>query len=178
MTDQVTLRALRTSDAPAVLAAFESDSQMQRQGTVRNLAEAQVYTDRLVGPDCATHAIAIVDSQDVVIGLIGINVDEKNLNGWFWYWIHAAYRGRGLTSRAATAVANWALSDGGLQRLELGHRANNPASARVASAAGFIHEGTERAKFVIDGRRVDVLTYGRLATDPWPEASTELILMP
>lgn len=69
-------------------------------------------------------------------------------------------------------VANWALSTGGLERLELGHRMDNPLSGNVAAAAGFIHEGRERGKFLIDGQRVDVLTYGRLRTDPWPPANS------
>jgi RimJ/RimL family protein N-acetyltransferase len=56
----------------------------------------------------------------------------------------------------------------GLERLELGHRVDNPASGAVARAAGFLHEGTEREKFLIGGERVDVLSYGRLATDPAP----------
>jgi RimJ/RimL family protein N-acetyltransferase len=45
---------------------------------------------------------------------------------------------------------------------------NNPASGAVAAAAGFVKEGTEREKSLVDGQRVDVDTYGRLATDPWP----------
>ena len=76
-------------------------------------------------------------------------------------------------ARAAATVANRALRPGeeggfGLERLELGHRVNNPASGAVARAAGFVHEGTERAKFLIDGERIDVLTYGRLRSDPFP----------
>ena len=63
---------------------------------------------------------------------------------------------------------NWALTSGGLYRLELGHRLNNPASRGVALAAGFIQEGIEREKFLIDGQRIDVVTYGRLASDPIP----------
>ncbi len=45
---------------------------------------------------------------------------------------------------------------------------NNPASAGVAAAAGFVREGVERGKFLIDGERIDVVTYGRLRSDPWP----------
>lgn len=62
-----------------------------------------------------------------------------------------------------SAAGGW-----GLDRLELGHRMNNPASGAVARAAGFVQEGTERGKFLIDGERVDVLTYGRLRSDPGP----------
>lgn len=60
------------------------------------------------------------------------------------------------------------LTSGGLHRLELGHRVNNPASRGVALAAGFVQEGVEREKFLIDGQRIDVVTYGRLASDPTP----------
>ena len=81
----------------------------------------------------------------------------------------ARARGRGWTSRAAATVADWALDHEGLERLELGHRVNNPASGHVARSAGFIKEGTERAKFLIDGQRIDVDTYGRLTTDPRPK---------
>ena len=75
--------------------------------------------------------------------------------------------------RAAATVARWALTptaEGGLgiDRLELGHRTENHSSGAVARAAGFVHEGTEREKFLIDGVRRDVLTYGRLRSDPAP----------
>jgi len=79
-----------------------------------------------------------------------------------------AARGRGWTSRAAATVADWVLTVRGLERLELGHRVNNPASGVVARRAGFVKEGTERAKFLVDGRRVDVDTYGRVRSDPTP----------
>ncbi|MEV0868732.1 hypothetical protein AB0I24_12445 [Brachybacterium paraconglomeratum] len=45
---------------------------------------------------------------------------------------------------------------------------NNPASAAVARAAGFVDEGVERGKFLIDGERLDVRICGRLRSDPWP----------
>lgn len=161
------IRPLRRDDAPDVLDAFASDPQMARQGTVRDLTEAQAYVHGLLERASSRHAFAIVDA-DRLVGLVGVEVDAANRLGWFWYWMNASHRGRGLTTQAAVEVANWCLSEGSLERLELGHRANNPASAAVARAAGFVHEGTERAKFLVDGQRIDVLTYGRLVSDPWP----------
>ncbi|MCT1607512.1 hypothetical protein M3B43_09280 [Nesterenkonia massiliensis] len=35
-----------------------------------------------------------------------------------------------------------------------------------AAAAGFLQEGLEREKFEVGGERVNVLTYGRLRSDP------------
>ncbi len=140
---------------------------MARQGDVTTHDEAHGYVSRLADPDGPHRAFAItVDAA--LAGLVAVSIDTVNRSGWFWYWMHADHRGRGLTSRATATVAHWVLTEGGCERLELGHRINNPASRRVALAAGFVQEGCERAKFLMDGRRIDVLTYGRLGTDPAP----------
>lgn len=165
------LRPVRAADAPAVLAAHRSSPDMARQGTVTTLEQAEEQVAWLLAADRS--ATAIIDGSDTLVGLVALTLDRENLVGWFFYWLHAAHRGRGLAARAAAAVAERALAPSavggwGLERLELGHRANNPSSGAVARAAGFVHEGTERGKFLIDGERVDVLTYGRLVTDPAP----------
>ncbi|WP_326544428.1 GNAT family N-acetyltransferase [Flaviflexus massiliensis] len=84
-----------------------------------------------------------------LVGLVCISIDVENRNAWFWYWMNDTTRGQGVMSRAAASVANVALADWGLERLELGYRVNNPASGAVAKAAGIIKEGTERAKFLL-----------------------------
>lgn len=165
------LRPLRLDDAPAVLGAYESAVDMDRQGAVATLEQARAQVSWLLAED--RQASAIVDRADTLIGLVAISIDRENLLGWFFYWLHAAHRGQGLAGRAAAAVADRALApsaDGGwgLERLELGHRVDNPSSGAVARAAGFVHEGTQRQKFLISGKRVDVLTYGRLRSDPCP----------
>lgn len=157
------LRRVRPSDSEAILEAFAAPD-MSRQGDVHDLTSAATYARRL-----SENPFAFGLTTDGTLhGVVALNVDHGNRLGWFWYWTHPSHRHRGLTKRAAATVATWALSDGGLERLELGHRANNPASGRVAIAAGFIQEGLERKKFLVDGERVDVLTYGRLRTDPRP----------
>ncbi|MDN5820419.1 MAG: GNAT family N-acetyltransferase [Brachybacterium sp.] len=168
------LRPVRLGDAPAVLDAHRSAADMARQGTVTTLEQAREQVAWLLAAD--RRATAIVDGADALVGLVALSIDAENRLGWFFYWLHAAHRGQGLAARAAVAVAERALTpfaDGGwgLERLELGHRANNPASGAVARAAGFVHEGSERGKFLIDGERVDVLTYGRLVTDSAPGAA-------
>ena len=172
MKEPVALRRLHERDSDAVLAAFRSSADMDKQGSVRNPEEAVAYVARLLDP--AQHQIpwAIVDQTDELVGLVVVSLDEANGNGWFWYWMNASCRGRGWASRAAATVANWAFSHAGIHRLELGHRANNPASRAVASAAGFVQEGVEREKFPVDGTRIDVLTYGRLRSDRAPDTDT------
>ena len=161
------LRSLSAADSADVLAAFKSHPDMARQGRVEALADANVYVGGLLDPDHPTKAFAITDA-DRLVGHVAVTIDETNRSGWFWYWMNRTHRGRGWTGRAAGTLADLALRDWGLTRLELGHRVNNPASGQVARAAGFLQEGIDRGKFLIDGARIDVATYGRLATDPAP----------
>lgn len=165
--EQLSLRRLHRTDAAAVQEAFAANPDMARQADVATRADAEEYVARLIAPGSPHEAWAVVE-RDALVGLVCVSVDEENRNGWFWYWMADAARGRGWTSRAAATVAQWALSVRGLERLELGHRVNNPASGVVARRAGFIKEGTEREKFLVDGRRIDVDTYGRLRSDPSP----------
>ncbi|WP_062076754.1 GNAT family N-acetyltransferase [Demequina globuliformis] len=161
------LRPLVAGDAADVLAAFTSHPDMARQGDVASFADADRYIAGLTAPG-SRHCPWAIENEGHLVGLVCVTVDAVNRSGWFWYWMRADARGKGVMQRAAATVAAWALEAGGLERLELGHRVNNPASGAVARAAGFVQEGTERGKFLIDGVRVDVDTYGRLQSDPHP----------
>ncbi|MCT2007827.1 GNAT family N-acetyltransferase [Micrococcus lylae] len=161
------LRPLRADDADtaAVLAAFTADPDgMSRQGPVQDAQSARAYVEHLAG-NAALEATAVCDAHGLA-GLVTVQRDETNLSGWVAYWMHPRLRGTGATGLAVATVADRALTDGGLGRLELGHRANNPASGGVARRAGFTPEGTQRGYFLIDGVRHDVHLWGRLAEDP------------
>lgn len=169
------LRPLREGDADAVLAAFQSSPDLARTHAVTSLAPAESYVAHLCHPEGPHRAFAIVEG-DRLVGLVAITVNARTRTGWFWYWMNQESRGRGWTSRAAATVASWALLSGLVDRLELEHRADNPGSASIAEAAGFIHEGTKRQKLPVHGARIDVLTYGRILSDPSsPVASTTML---
>ncbi|MGJ9551743.1 GNAT family N-acetyltransferase [Actinotignum sp. GS-2025b] len=169
MNVDIVLRPVREGDAAAIAAAFASHPDMIRQGNITDLAAARRYIARILeAPDSQLAWVIARDDSDELIGMVRIDADWDEKNGWFSYWLHHDYWGRGVMSRAAAAVADWALRERGLERLELGHRVNNPASGGVARAAGFLKEGTERGKFLINGQRIDVDLYGRLANDPLP----------
>lgn len=163
-------RELRAGDVARVLDAFTTDAaEMKRQGDVSDLETARAYVARMLeGPDVRT-LVAVADA-DRLLAFAAVSVDHVNANGWVSYWSHPDARRRGITSQLVRALADRELGEGGLYRLELGYRVNNPGSAAVARAAGFIQEGLERAKFSVDGARVDVITAARLKTDPWDVA--------
>lgn len=170
--DAVTLRLFRPDDLEALRAIFVAgDANLRRQAPSVDDEDAfRGYLDWLQQP--ATGALAI-DLDGRLVGEISVRLtDDAHGIGWVSYWLAEAARGRGIMKAAAIAATNLALTPKpvgrGLRRLELGYRANNPASGAVARAAGFIVEGHERAKFVYDGEACDALSLARLSTDPWP----------
>ncbi|MFD3516364.1 GNAT family N-acetyltransferase [Streptomyces sp. NPDC058657] len=163
------LRRWAVSDAPSVLSAF-ADPLMR--GQAAEAVDSQAAARRWIAgggerwDEGAAYAFAVVDGGGAVLGNVAVGaVDRRHSTGWVSYWTTATARGRGVASQACAALARWAFDEAGLFRLELGHRVNNPASCRVAAAAGFAVEGLQRQKLAYDGVRHDVELHARLASD-------------
>lgn len=110
---------------------------------------------------------AVVE-DGVAVGNVGASAIEfRHQTAWVYYWLAPAVRGKGYATGALVAVSGWAF-ESGLYRLELGHRVNNPASCRVATAAGFQAGGIERDKLRYGTERYDVATHAWLAIGPAP----------
>jgi RimJ/RimL family protein N-acetyltransferase len=102
-----------------------------------------------------------------LLGTIGIgSVHTGRRQAEVGYWVAPWARGQGVATRATRAVTEWAFRQG-FHRLELLAAKENPASQRVALAAGYTREGTRREAGVTreDGHQ-DLVAFVRLATDP------------
>ncbi len=93
-------------------------------------------------------------------------IDDDHATAKIGYRVTADARGRGTAREALLAVTAWAFTARDLARIQLEHAVANPASCRVAEAAGFRLEGTLRSSYLLDGARYDEHVHGRLATDP------------
>ncbi len=155
-------------DAAAVLAAFHASRDLHRQAPpLATLADARGYLEA-IAPD----ALAIELDGEAVGGIMAAEREPRHGTAWMSYWLAPAARGRGLASRALDTRSRQLFAEG-LHRLELGARANNPASIAVAERAGYVHEGVERERLRYvdergEARRFDVVRFARLASDPAP----------
>jgi RimJ/RimL family protein N-acetyltransferase len=108
------------------------------------------------------HQFAVTDN-DVVVGSIGMSVNEELRNGHIGYWCARDARGRGVTTRALRTLCRWGFADLGLGRLELITDPDNLASQRVAENVGFRREGLLRSHLRHpDGRRRDSVMFSLL----------------
>jgi RimJ/RimL family protein N-acetyltransferase len=79
------------------------------------------------------------------------------------YGVRPEFRGRRFTSRALHLVAEWLFANSTTERIELGCKAGNVASARAAEQGGFTPEGRSPSRLRnIDGSFSDELRFYRL----------------
>ncbi|QSB17054.1 GNAT family N-acetyltransferase [Natronosporangium hydrolyticum] len=168
--ERLTLRPWRLTDADAIRAAF-APPEMSRQTSEpvdsESAARRWLHRREQQWQEGSAYSWAVAGRSGEVVGQVAVSaLDRRNETGWVSYWTVPAARGRGVAAAAVRAAAQWAFDRAGLFRLELGHRTDNPASCRVATAAGFLVEGLERQKLCYEGQRFDVELHARLATDP------------
>ena len=166
------LRPWRRGDAAGLQAAFTLSGDLTAQlGSIElsTIARCETFiTDNLATATVSRRNFAI-SVDGVAVGNVGIgSMEHRHGTGWVYYWVSAAARGQGLATRALASIADWAFTEQGLYRLELGHRTDNSASCRVATRAGFAAEGVERQKLKYGTDRFDVETHARLRTDAPP----------
>jgi RimJ/RimL family protein N-acetyltransferase len=83
------------------------------------------------------------------------------------YWIFAAYRRRGLATRAVRLATGYAFGSLGLTRIALEIEPDNMASRGVARRAGFTEAGTTRASPGANAEPRTMLRYTLVARMPW-----------
>lgn len=165
----VSLRRLAPGDAPALFALSQLPevrrSNIGGPSTLEGVRErcALAEADWLAG---VRAACAIVDTATGdFAGDIGLFYQEPFLRqAILGYSLRPEFRGRGLASRAARLLSDWAMADAGVVRVVAGTFPYNDASRRVLERAGFEREGYHAARLPgPDGTRIDDIQYVRVA---------------
>jgi RimJ/RimL family protein N-acetyltransferase len=167
---EILLRPWERRDVPAMTAACQ-DPEIPRWTVVpHNYTERHARDfishsagDREAGREIA---LAVVDGEDRVLGALGMsNFDWTDMKGEIGYWMAPEARRRGVGSRATRMLAEWAVAELGLERVELLANPENEPSQRLAERAGFTREGVLRRYRRRHGVREDLVMYSLLAED-------------
>ena len=172
------LRPWRAGDADDVRVALTDPATdvWSNPGRVRTREDAEVWVARRADWSSGTQATwAVVDTgSGDLLGSVSLHaIDVVQGNAEVGYWAVPAARGRGVTARAVDAAVRWGFATLPVDRVELVHAVDNPASGRVAEKAGFVVEGRlRRSHRYGDGVKRDELLWARLADDDVPELTS------
>lgn len=164
------LRPVAESDADALHAVVEANrahllpwmpwAAQGRDGTVDFLRDAVARAARQEA------ASFLIVEHGAVVGTVGLHhTDWLNRSTHLGYWLAADAQGRGLVTRAVSALCERCFGEAGLHRVEIRTNPDNRASRAVAERLGFVEEGIARgAERHGDGYR-DLIVYALLAGD-------------
>jgi RimJ/RimL family protein N-acetyltransferase len=167
----VALRAFGERDLGAVVAACR-DPAIQRftrvpagYGEADGRAFIAGAPGRRARGESLELAIAARD-DDRLLGAIGLVMDRHDrARAEAGYWVAPEARGAGVATRALALVSRWALTAGGLERLDLQASLANPASIRVAERCGYVREGTMRRAWHRGPEREDMALLSLIRDD-------------
>ncbi|OLF18576.1 GNAT family N-acetyltransferase [Actinophytocola xanthii] len=101
----------------------------------------------------------------LVGGVLFRTMDVPNGNAEAGCWLEPAAAGRGLATRAARVIIDWAIRERGIHRVEWLVSSENEASIAVARRLGMTRDGVLREYFPHRGRRYDVEVWSVLAPE-------------
>jgi ribosomal-protein-serine acetyltransferase len=102
---------------------------------------------------------------EMVGGVLFFPVESRTLSTEVGYWLGEGAVGRGLVTRAVSAMLDYAFGALGLHRVALQAEVGNEKSIAVARRLGFTEEGIRRAAGVNSGRYVDMAAFSLLAEE-------------
>jgi ribosomal-protein-serine acetyltransferase len=110
--------------------------------------------------------IIATDGGRTFIGRCGMRINPYANSGDIGYWIDGAYEGRGIASRAATALVTSSFDELNLKQVDLRTSVGNTRSRAVAERLGFAYEGILPAGLRFSDHSDDVALYC-ITADKW-----------
>ena len=170
----LTLRPWRDEDIERAAAGHDAEIDHWFGNTAPPSAEHQreVVDQWRARTERGGFASFVIDVDDAPAGVVEIRRLDEHSAELSW-WLYAAYRGRGLATRAIQSVTDWAMTGAdqggwGLSRVQARVEPGNQSSLRTATRAGMRREGVQRVAEGT-GDRADTTEYvvfARLASDP------------
>jgi len=172
VTDAVELRQITEDDAePLTLLIERNRSHLRQWLPWLDSSTCIEDTARFIGRsieqagDENGYTFGIV-CEGVLAGVIGQHyLDSPNRRTEFGYWLDAGHQGRGIVTRAAARLTDYAFTDQDCNRVILHCAVGNTRSRAVAERLGFVQEGILREAEWLYDHYVDLVVYSMLKCD-------------
>jgi RimJ/RimL family protein N-acetyltransferase len=112
------------------------------------------------------HLVGIWRDRELLGGAMFHTFDIRTGNCELGVWLAPEAQGRGLITRTARHVIDWAFRERGMGRVGWHNDPRNARSRAVAERLGLVFEGVRRASHVVAGERQDEELWSVLA-DEW-----------
>ena len=168
-TERLILRRFTAADAEA-FAAYRSDPDIARYQSwdaPLPLSEAVQKVEEFTQGDPAAPGWFqyAVDLDGVLIGDLGLNLDENLMQAELGFTLASAYQGRGYATEAVRGLLDDVFIERKLHRVSAECDARNTASARLLERVGFKQEGLRLSNSWFKGEWTDDLLFGLLRSD-------------
>ncbi len=164
------LREVQASDALDIFRAIDSGrdhlgrwlpfvaltlSESDSEEFVRSVIDA---------PEGSREFVFIINSGGLFSGLIGFKLtDRANKKTEIGYWLAHHATGRGIATKSARALLEFAFGPLGMNRVQIKCATGNEKSKNVPKRLGFTFEGIERdGELLSDGKFTDIEVYSML----------------
>lgn len=102
---------------------------------------------------------------ELVGGVLFKTMDVERGTAEAGCWLEPSAVGKGLVTRAARVIIDWAIEERGIHRVEWRVKAANGASIAVARRLGMTKEGVLRESYPYRGKRHDIEVWSVLAPE-------------
>ncbi|MDA0564764.1 GNAT family N-acetyltransferase [Streptomonospora sp. S1-112] len=123
----------------------------------------QSYAERAAADTARIHGIWF--GGTLVGGVLFRTMDLRMGTAEAGCWLEPTAVGRGLVTRAARVLIDWAVEERGIHRVEWLVAAENAPSIAVARRLGMVRDGVLRESFPYRGRRLDMEVWSVLAPE-------------
>ncbi len=192
-TERLTLRPPAPADAEAIHRLINDWPVVRMLSRLpypypRTLADewiASTTARRALGQAFDLLITGVEDGAEMVIGCIGIRLDEKPRVGKLGYWVGRRFWGHGVATEAARRIVSWALANLPIDSVQATVAIDNPASAAVLRRAGlretgqsvefFLARGAEEPVTIFEATRDDI--FGPVEADTAEPGTKPLLLV-
>jgi ribosomal-protein-serine acetyltransferase len=108
----------------------------------------------------------VVIYNDEIVGTAGFNeINWSNKTGYIGYWLGEQYQKKGIMTRVAKALTDYAFDELNLNKVEIRAAETNHKSRGIPERLGFVNEGRLRDEEWLYDHYVDHVVYGILAKE-------------
>jgi ribosomal-protein-serine acetyltransferase len=110
----------------------------------QEMAFTHSFVDAYLQSDRSSPTFVIL-FDNTFAGLIGLkDTDKLNCKTEIGYWLSEKYQGKGIVTRSAAKLIEYAFENLNINRIQVRAATGNTKSQRVAERLGFVFEGIER----------------------------------